>query len=123
MTTIAIVGTGLIGTSLALALKSSNLRVDIVGTDYDSTARSVAQKTGAFKKVEARLSNAIRGADVVVFDAKTVTDRATFAKPHQHSTGIQHVFVAGRPVLAAGKMTVERPGQPLSLGDRPIAVK
>ena len=67
MTTIAIVGTGLIGTSLALALKSSNLKVDIVGTDYDSTARSVAQKTGAFKKVEARLSNAIRGADVVVF--------------------------------------------------------
>jgi len=67
LTTIAIVGTGLIGTSLALALKSSNLKVDIVGTDYDSTARSVAQKTGAFKKVEARLSNAIRGADVVVF--------------------------------------------------------
>ncbi len=67
MTTIAIVGTGLIGTSLALALKSSNLKVDIVGTDYDSTARSVAQKTGAFKKVEARLANAIRGADVVVF--------------------------------------------------------
>jgi len=67
LTTIAIVGTGLIGTSLALALKSSNLKVDIVGTDYDSTARSVAQKTGAFKKVEARLANAIRGADVVVF--------------------------------------------------------
>jgi prephenate dehydrogenase len=67
LTTIAIVGTGLIGTSLALALKSSNLKVDIVGTDYDSTARSVAQKTGAFKKVETRLSNAIRGADVVVF--------------------------------------------------------
>ena len=67
MTTIAIVGTGLIGTSLALALKSSNLRVDIVGTDYDSTARSGAQKSGAFKKVEARLSSAIRGADVVVF--------------------------------------------------------
>ena len=67
MTTIAIVGTGLMGTSLALAIKSSNLKVDIVGTDYDSTARSGAQKSGAFKKVESRLSNAIRGADVVVF--------------------------------------------------------
>ena len=67
MTTIAIVGTGLIGTSLALAIKSSNLQVEIVGTDYDSTARSGAQKSGAFKKVEARLSSAIRGADVVVF--------------------------------------------------------
>ncbi len=67
MTTIAIVGTGLMGTSLALAIKSSNLKVDIVGTDYDSIARSGAQKSGAFKKVESRLSNAIRGADVVVF--------------------------------------------------------
>ena len=67
MTTIAIVGTGLMGTSLALAIKSSNLKVDIVGTDYDSTARSGAQKSGAFKKVESRLANAIRGADVVVF--------------------------------------------------------
>jgi len=67
LTTIAIVGTGLMGTSLALAIKSSNLKVDIVGTDYDSTARSGAQKSGAFKKVESRLANAIRGADVVVF--------------------------------------------------------
>jgi dihydroorotase/N-acyl-D-amino-acid deacylase len=62
-------------------------------------------------------------ADVVVFDANTVTDRATFTKPHQHSTGIQHVFVAGRRVLAAGKLTAERPGQPLSLGDDSTAVK
>jgi len=67
LTTIAIVGTGLIGTSLALAIKNSNLQVDLVGTDYDSTARSGAQKSGAFKRVEARLANAIRGADVVVF--------------------------------------------------------
>jgi len=67
LTTIAIVGTGLMGTSLALAIKSSNLKVDIVGTDYDSVARSGAQKSGAFKKVESRLPNAIRGADVVVF--------------------------------------------------------
>jgi prephenate dehydrogenase len=67
VTIIAIVGTGLIGTSLALAIKDSNLQVDVVGTDYDSSARSGAQKTGAFKSVEARLANAVRGADVVVF--------------------------------------------------------
>jgi len=67
VTVIAIVGTGLIGTSLALAIKDSNLKVEVVGTDYDSTARAGAQKMGAFKKVEARLANAVRGADVVVF--------------------------------------------------------
>ena len=67
MTTIAIVGTGLIGTSLALAIKQSTLQVDVVGTDYDQSARSGAQKSGAFKKVESNLSNAIRGADVVIY--------------------------------------------------------
>ena len=67
MTTIAIVGTGLIGTSLALAIKNSNLQVDVVGTDYDSSARSGAKKSGAFRKVESQLSKAIRGADVVVY--------------------------------------------------------
>ena len=67
MTTITIVGTGLMGTSLALAIKNSNLEVDVVGTDYDSSARSGAQKSGGFNKVESQLSNAIRGADVVVF--------------------------------------------------------
>ena len=67
MTTITIVGTGLMGTSLALAIKNSNLEVDVVGTDYDSSARAGAQKSGGFNKVESQLSNAIRGADVVVF--------------------------------------------------------
>ena len=67
MTKIAIVGTGLIGTSLALAIKDSNLNVDVVGTDYDNGARSGAQKSGAFKSVETRPANAVRGADIVVF--------------------------------------------------------
>ena len=67
MTTIAIVGTGLIGTSLALAIKQSNLQVDVVGTDYDQSARSGAKKSGAFKTVESNLSSAIRGADVVIY--------------------------------------------------------
>jgi prephenate dehydrogenase len=67
LTTISIVGTGLIGTSLALAIKNSNLQVDVIGTDYDQSARSGAQKSGAFKKVEPNLSSAIRGADVVIY--------------------------------------------------------
>ena len=67
MTKIAIVGTGLIGTSLALAIKQSQLQVDVVGTDYDQSARSGAQKSGACKKVEANLAGAIRGADVVIY--------------------------------------------------------
>ena len=55
MPRIAIIGTGLIGTSLALALRQSHLRdLEIVGTDYDSGARAAAQKRGAFQRVEGR---------------------------------------------------------------------
>ncbi len=67
MAKIAIIGTGLIGTSLGLALRQSELRnLDVVGTDYDSKARNDAQKRGAFHKVENRLQPTVEGADVVV---------------------------------------------------------
>ncbi len=54
-------------------------------------------------------------ADITVFNPTTVTDRATFLKPHQHSVGINHVLVAGRFVLRNGKLTGQLPGTPLSL--------
>lgn len=55
-------------------------------------------------------------ADIVVFDPETVSDRATFLDPHQHSVGIKDVLVAGRFVLKSGEVTGELPGRPVSLG-------
>jgi N-acyl-D-amino-acid deacylase len=52
-------------------------------------------------------------ADIVVFDPQTVADKATFADPHQHSIGIDHVLVRGKFVLKAGQMTGTLPGRPL----------
>lgn len=67
MAKIAIIGTGLIGTSLAMALKQSSLRdLEIVGTDDDRQARSGAEKRKAFDKVENRLFSTVDGADIVV---------------------------------------------------------
>ena len=52
-------------------------------------------------------------ADVVVFDPKTIADRATFEQPHQYAVGMQHVFVNGIPVLKDGEHTGATPGRAL----------
>ncbi len=67
MAKLAVIGTGLIGTSIALALKQAQIKnLELVGTDYDSAARAGAQKRNAFHRVENRLGNAVRDADIVI---------------------------------------------------------
>ena len=52
-------------------------------------------------------------ADVVVFDPNTIQDHATFEKPHQYSTGVNHVLVNGQLVLSEGQHTGVRSGRAL----------
>ena len=52
-------------------------------------------------------------ADVVVFDPASVTDHATFDKPHQYATGVEHVFVNGVQVIKNGEHTGAKPGRAL----------
>jgi N-acyl-D-amino-acid deacylase len=52
-------------------------------------------------------------ADITVFDAERVIDRATYTEPFQYSEGIEHVIVNGQLVLDAGKHTGARPGRAL----------
>ena len=52
-------------------------------------------------------------ADVVVFDAKSIIDHATYEKPHQYATGVRHVFVNGIQVLKDGEHTGAKPGRAL----------
>ena len=67
MAKLAIIGTGLIGTSLALALKKANLKdVELVGTDSDGAARRGAERSKAFHKIENRLMAAVEDAEIVV---------------------------------------------------------
>ena len=49
-------------------------------------------------------------ADVIVFDAQTITDHATFENPHRLSTGVRDVFVNGVAVLRNGQHTGAKPG-------------
>ncbi len=52
-------------------------------------------------------------ADVVVFDPATISDRATFEKPHQYAVGVKHVFVNGAQVIKDGDHTGAKPGRAL----------
>jgi len=53
-------------------------------------------------------------ADLVVFDPKTIADKATFTEPHQYPTGIPFVFVNGVAVVDDGKLTQATPGKVLT---------
>ncbi|MGI8668716.1 MAG: N-acyl-D-amino-acid deacylase family protein [Aridibacter sp.] len=52
-------------------------------------------------------------ADIVIFDEKTITDKATFENPHQYAEGFQAVIVNGKMVFDGSKMTDAMPGQAL----------
>jgi len=49
-------------------------------------------------------------ADVVVFNPRTVKDKATFTDPHQYPDGIEYVIVNGTIVIEKGEHTGALPG-------------
>jgi N-acyl-D-aspartate/D-glutamate deacylase len=52
-------------------------------------------------------------ADITLFDAQTVVDRATYEDPFQYNAGIAYVLVNGQVVLDQGEHTGARPGRVL----------
>jgi N-acyl-D-amino-acid deacylase len=54
-----------------------------------------------------------KAADIVIFDAARVADRATYENPHQYPAGIAHVFVNGVEVVRQGDHTGAMPGRVL----------
>ena len=52
-------------------------------------------------------------ADIVVFDAATIHDVATFDNPNQLSQGMEYVLINGVPVVDQSKMTGALPGKVL----------
>ncbi len=56
-------------------------------------------------------------ADVTVFDAETVGERATFLDPHQYASGIEYVIVNGRATVWQGEHTGAMGGRVLAGGN------
>jgi N-acyl-D-amino-acid deacylase len=50
-------------------------------------------------------------ADLAIFDAAKIADKASFEQPQLFAIGMRHVLVNGQPVLLDGAMTSARPGQ------------
>jgi N-acyl-D-amino-acid deacylase len=57
-----------------------------------------------------------QSADIVVFDAEAICDRATYEKPAQYTEGVRDVLVNGVIVLDGGKVTGGKPGKTLRHG-------
>ena len=63
--------------------------------------------------VDRGLLKAGLAADITVFDAATITDKATFADPHHYSEGVRFVVVNGQVTVANGVHTGIRAGRVL----------
>jgi N-acyl-D-amino-acid deacylase len=52
-------------------------------------------------------------ADITVFDAATIADKATFSDPHHYSVGVRYVLVNGRLTVDKGVHTGVHAGRVL----------
>jgi len=74
-----IVGLGLLGSSIGLALRGTAASIEIVGHDKDSGAAKRAYKDGCVDRTEWNLINACDGADLVVISTALAEIKSTLA--------------------------------------------
>ncbi len=127
-----LVGLGLVGSSIGLALKQTGANFEIIGHDKDHEAAKRAHKDGSVDRTEWNLINACDGADLVVISTPLtgvrstltaigqelkagciVTDTASLKVPvldwaRESLPGTVH-FVGGHPII---EKTVSEPMTP-----------
>jgi prephenate dehydrogenase len=78
---VAIIGLGLIGGSLGLALKQANWQqAEVVGYVRRHEAGSLALRLGAVDKVESTISETVNGANIVIIATPILTIKAIFSQ-------------------------------------------
>ena len=115
---VTIVGLGLVGASLGLAIRKARPEVEVVGHDSSSDATRRAQKLGAIEKSEWNLINACERADVLVLatPAQAVREIMKVAGPYmQNVRAVTDTAGSKRDVLAWADQLL--PGVPFVGGD------
>ena len=134
MTQVTIIGLGLIGSSIGMAIRAARKKVKVVGFDHNSNVQNRAKKIGAVDDVEWRLDKAVEDANLVVLavpvleisslldnmvqwlkPGTTVTDTAT-TKAQVMAWAAEKIpseigFIGGNP-LAGGGMTGQDAAHP-----------
>jgi len=119
---VALVGTGMIGGSFALALKRAGAAARVVGFDVRAEAAARARTLGIVDEVAATAAEAVRGADVVVL---AVPVGATAAALEAIAPGlpdealVTDVGSVKAPVLAAATARLRHPAR--FVGAHPLA--
>jgi prephenate dehydrogenase len=75
---VAIIGLGLIGGSIGLALRRAEPNFKIIGHDKDRSVAKKALKLGAIEKEEWNLISAVEGADLVIIATPVMAIREVF---------------------------------------------
>ncbi|MBC7261196.1 MAG: prephenate dehydrogenase/arogenate dehydrogenase family protein, partial [Chloroflexi bacterium] len=74
-----VIGLGLVGSSIGLALKGTGADLEIIGHDKDSDAARRAYKSGCVDRTEWNLINACEGADLIIISTPLAGVKSTLA--------------------------------------------
>jgi len=77
---LSVIGVGLIGGSLARAVRDAGFAAEVVGWSRRSPSRDLALREGLVDRVEAEPEDAVRGADVVVLAVPLASSAALAAR-------------------------------------------
>lgn len=121
---VAIVGLGLIGGSIGLALHQAHAAQQVVGYDLGRGVSDQARKIGAIDQVHNALADAVRGADLIILATPVGTmrsllqDMATMASPGAVITDV--ASTKGQVISWAEEFL---PGNIYFVGGHPMAGK
>ena len=121
---ITIVGTGLIGTSVGLALHAAQFPGEIIGWDRSASQSGIALESGAIDVIALDPINAAVSSDLVLLSGPVFTIQdwmeklSPLLKPHQLVTDVGSVKVAiaerARPIYGGPHQPGFLPGHPMA---------